>query len=264
MRKILSVRNLPVLRKFALGNVLLAFDFDGTLAPVTPVPARASLHRSTRNLLRGLTVQYPCIVVSGRSRSDLLQRLRGIDFREVIGNHGIEPWDTSRAVAKAIRTWMPVLDAKLGSIPGVIVEDKQFSVSVHYRKVRQKRKAVRAIRRIAKNLPGACLVGGKQVINIVFRGAPDKGLAVEKERKKWRCENVIFIGDDETDESVFALAQRDRFLTIRVGPKRASLARFYIASQREIDTLLRALLAARNTPRTSPQAFKSAGPSPRH
>lgn len=264
MRNILSVRNFPVLRRFALGNVLLAFDFDGTLAPVTPVPGRATLRRRTRNLLQELAHQYPCIVVSGRSRSDVLQRLQGIDFREVIGNHGIEPWDTSRAVAKAVRTWLPVLGAKLGSIPGVIVEDKTFSVSVHYRKALHKRKAVRAILRVTRNLPGACLVGGKQVINIVFRGAPDKGLAVEKERKKWRCEKVIFIGDDETDESVFALAQRDRFLTIRVGLKRTSLARFYIRSQREIDTLLRVLLAARNTPGTSPQAFKSAEPSPRN
>lgn len=255
MRNILSVRNLPVLGRFALGNVLLAFDFDGTLAPVTSVPARASLRRSTRNLLRTLTLQYPCIVVSGRSRSDVMLRLRGIGFREIIGNHGIEPWDTSRAVAKAVRAWMPVLKGKLGSIPGVMVEDKQFSVSVHYRKARQKRKSIRAIHQAAKNLPGACLVGGKQVINIVFSGAPDKGLAVEKERKKWRCEKVIFIGDDETDESVFALAQRNRFLTIRVGPKRASLARFYIRSQREIDALLRALLAARDTARTSAQSL---------
>ncbi|MGH9699369.1 MAG: trehalose-phosphatase [Candidatus Acidiferrales bacterium] len=253
-----------MLRKFALGNVLLAFDFDGTLAPVTSVPARATLPRRTRNLLQGLTLLYPCIVVSGRSRSDVQQRLQGINFREIFGNHGIEPWDTSRAVAKAVRKWMPVLNARLTPIPGVMVENKQFSVSVHYRKARQKYKTIRAIHQAAKNLPGARLLGGKQVINILFQGAPDKGLAVGKAQKKWRCEKVIFIGDDETDESVFALAQRGRFLTIRVGPKRTSLARFYIRKQLEIDTLLRALLAARETPRTSPRGIKSAGPSPRH
>lgn len=248
MRDILSDRYLPVLRKFARGNVLLAFDFDGTLAPVTSVPTHATLHRSTRNLLREVALQFPSIVVSGRSRSDAGRRLRGIGFLEVIGNHGIEPADTSRGTARVVRGWLPVLNENLGSIAGVMVEDKQFSVSVHYRMALHKRKAVRAIRRVAKKLPGACLVGGKQVINIVPRGAPNKGLAVEKERKRWRCEKVIFVGDDETDESVFALAKGASFLTIRVGAKRTSLARFYIRSQRQINVLLRALLAARDTP----------------
>ena len=257
MRNILSVQYLPVLRKFALGNVLLAFDFDGTLAPVTSVPSRAALRRSTRKLLQVLTREFPCIVVSGRSRTDVQGRVREIGFVEVIGNHGIEPWNSSRAVAQVVEAWKPLLTRRLASLPGVILEDKEFSFSVHYREARQKRKTIHAIHQAARGLTGAYLVGGKQVINIVPRGVADKGLAVERERKKRRCEKVIFVGDDETDESVFALAQRSHLLTIRVGAKRSSLAQFYLRSQREIDSLLRALHEARGEVRMNSQALKS-------
>ena len=53
------------------------------------------------------------------------------------------------------------------------------------------------------------------------------------------------MGDDETDEDVFTLDQPGRLLTIRVGPKRSSAARYYIANQPAIDDLLRVLLELR-------------------
>ena len=245
MRYILSAQSGSVLKKFASGNVLLAFDFDGTLAPITSEPDRAAIPAKTRRLLQKLTSQYPCIVVSGRSRADVQRRLRGIRFEQVIGNHGIEPWDSSPAIAETVRTWIPLLRRRLGLFQGVIVEDKQYSISVHYRKARRKEKTIKAIKQIAKTLAGARLLGGKQVINIIPDGSPDKGLAVESERRRQHCDKVIFIGDDETDEAVFALPRRDRFLTIRVGAKRSSLGRYYIRDQNEIDPLISSLIAIR-------------------
>jgi trehalose 6-phosphate phosphatase len=245
MRYILSARSGSVLKKFASGNVLLAFDFDGTLAPITSDPDRAAIPPSTRRLLQTLTTQYPCIVVSGRSRADVRRRLSGIGFEEIIGNHGIEPWDSSPAIAETVRTWIPLLKRRLELLQGVILEDKQYSASVHYRKARRKRKTIKAIKKIAKTLLGARFIGGKQVINIVPKGVPDKGLAVESERRRRHCDKVIFLGDDETDESVFALPRRDRFLTIRVGAKRSSLSRFYLRDQKEVDPLIRSLIALR-------------------
>lgn len=245
MRYILSARSGSLLKKFASGNVLLAFDFDGTLAPITPEPGRAAIPPSTRRLLQKLTTHYPCIVVSGRSRAELQRRLRGIGFREVIGNHGIEPWDSSPAIAETVRAWMPLLKKRLEHLQGVKVEDKKYSVSVHYRKAHRKEKTIKAIKHIAKTLAGARLLGGKQVINIIPDGSPDKGLAVESERRRQHCDKVIFLGDDETDEAVFALPRQDRFLTIRVGAKRSSLSRFYIRDQKEVDPLLSSLIALR-------------------
>ena len=245
MRYILSVRSRSVLKRFATGNVLLAFDFDGTLAPITSEPDRATLRPGTRKLLRSLTSLYSCIIVSGRSRADVRKRLRGIKFDEIIGNHGIEPWSSSRAIARAVETWIPALKLKLGRFHGVVLENKRFSVSIHYRKERHKRGVLKAVTSLARRLPGAKLVGGKQVVNIVLRGAADKGLAVERARQKLGCDKVIYVGDDDTDEDVFALARNRRFLTTRVGAKRSSLARFYVRDQREIDPLLRTLIELR-------------------
>jgi trehalose 6-phosphate phosphatase len=245
MRYILAVRNRPILKKFASGNVLLAFDFDGALAPITSDPDHSAIRPNTRKLLEKLTSQYPCIIVSGRGRADVRRRLSGIGFKEIIGNHGIEPWGSSHAMAQRVAGWVPLLKQRLERFRGVILEDKQFSVSVHYRRERNKREALKAIVEAARILPGARLVGGKQVINVVPRGAPDKGLAVERERRRRHCDKVVYIGDDETDENVFALGRTGRFLTIRVGANKSSLARFYIRNQKETDPLLKLLIDLR-------------------
>jgi trehalose 6-phosphate phosphatase len=245
MRYILSVRSRPVLEKFASGNVLLAFDFDGTLAPITSEPDRAVMRASTRKLLHTLALKYPCIVASGRCRADIRRRLRGIGLLEVVGNHGIEPWDSSPALAQTVKEWIPILKQRLKLLPGVMIENKQFSISVHYRKARRKKIAIKAIKQVARTLPGARLIGGKQVINCVLRDAPDKGHAVETARQKRHCDHVIYVGDDETDETVFARAQRGHVLGIRVGAKRSSRARFYIRNQREIDRLVSTLIGLR-------------------
>jgi trehalose-6-phosphatase len=55
------------LTSFALSNVLLAFDYDGALAPIASTPARARMRHTTRALLGRVAVLYPCVVISGRA-----------------------------------------------------------------------------------------------------------------------------------------------------------------------------------------------------
>jgi trehalose 6-phosphate phosphatase len=260
IKPILSPRNLPILGKFAGKDVLLAFDFDGTLAPLVTEPDRAVLRPRTRKLLGILAARSPCIVVSGRSRADLRRRLSGIALKEVIGNHGIEPWNSSRAIAGVVQSWVPMLQKRLAPFAGVVFENKRFSVSIHYRKERHKAEVREAIAEIAKNMPGARLVSGKQVVNILPQGTPDKGFSVERERKRSRLEKAIYVGDDETDESVFALAKGGRYLTILVGTKKSSLARYYIGRQRDIDRLLQCLVWIRDghlCPASRPSIYSS-------
>jgi trehalose 6-phosphate phosphatase len=245
MKNILCANNRSDLKKFTSANVLMAFDFDGTLASIVSDPDRAAIRPRTRRLLQILTSLYPCIVVSGRSREDVRQKLDGIRFREYIGNHGIEPWNSSRAMLRKVEAWIPILKHKLRCLNGVIVENKGFSVSVHYRRAHSKKRALKTITAVARGLSGAKLFGGKQVVNIVPQGAPDKGQAVERARRQVACEKVIYVGDDQTDEDVFALAQQGRFLTIRVGANEDSLADCYIRNQREIDRLLKTLIELR-------------------
>lgn len=245
MRPIFSTRNFPLLRKFASANVLAAFDFDGTLAPIVPRPEDAALRPGTQRLMNELASLCSCIVVTGRGREDMRRKLHGIPLKEIIGNHGIEPWHASAEMVLAVKHWLPILTQGLGEFPGVLVEDKRFSITVHYRNARDKRTARKAVLDIARTLPGAKRVGGKQVVNILTETAPGKGLAVQRARMKLHCDKVIYVGDEKTDEDVFALARGGQFLTIRVGPSKTSAAQFYIRDQREIDRLLRTLIEMR-------------------
>lgn len=245
MRNILSEENREILEQLAWSNLLVAFDFDGTLAPIVRVPGRALMRGTTRRLLEELARLYPCIVISGRAQSDALKRLRGIGLDQVLGNHGIEPWQATPQLTRKVRAWRPQLEQRLARIKGVQVEDKTFSVAVHYRRSREKGKARAAILQAAAALRGVRIVGGKQVVNILPGGASNKGAALERERERLHCDTAIYVGDDETDEDVFALDQPGRLLTIRVGAKRASLARYCIRGQTQVDELLRALIDMR-------------------
>src|SRR5689334_20803650 len=103
MKSILSRGNRAILQQFAWSNVLLAFDYDGTLSPIVREPSKAVLRPSTRDLLELLTHRYPCILISGRAQADALVRVRGLGFREIIGNHGLEPWQAHEGFCRAVQ-----------------------------------------------------------------------------------------------------------------------------------------------------------------
>ena len=109
---------------------------------------------------------------------------------------------------------------------GVVIEDKRFSVAIHYRQARERNATRRAVLSAARSLEDVRLVGGKLVVNLLVPDAPHKGLALERERSHVACDTVIYVGDDETDEDVFQLEQPGQLLSIRVGQKRASAASY--------------------------------------
>jgi trehalose 6-phosphate phosphatase len=241
MRHILGRLGLDVLRQIASSRVLVGFDFDGTLAPIVRDPERAAMRPTTRRLLAQVARCYPCVVISGRARSDALERLRGVGTVEVIGNHGGEPWQGSRRALRAVREWSPLLSRRLASLQGVTVEDKAYSLAIHYRKSREKTKTRLAIQEATAGLGDVRLIRGKQVVNVLPSDAPHKGMALQKARARQGCDTALYVGDDDTDEDVFALEEPGRLLTVRVGRKLDSLADYFLRSQAEIDALLRLL-----------------------
>jgi trehalose 6-phosphate phosphatase len=245
MRHILSASNRPVLVKFAGPKTLLAFDFDGTLARIVSDRDQAAMRRSTKTLLVKLAARSPCVVISGRALKDVRLRLRGVRMQGIVGNHGIEPWSTLPAIRKTVRSWLPLLQRSLRQFPGAVIEDKEFSITVHYRDTPHKRKVREAVAAAARKLGGVRLLGGKQVVNVMLDGTPHKGIALERELRRLGCDKAIFVGDADSDEDAFALHHPERLLTIRIGRKRRSHARYYLRSQREIDRFLRALLELR-------------------
>lgn len=248
MRNVLGRIGREVLQQFAWSNVLLAFDYDGTLAPIVRDPDKAAMRAVTRRLVAEVAARYPCIVVSGRTLPDAQRWLRGVPLKGVIGNHGIEPWQATLPIEKEVKRWTPLLVRRLSAVKGVRIENKTSSVAVHYRRSREKKRARAAILDAAAALGPIRVIRGKQVVNLLPPGAPHKGIALERARDQLRHDTVIYVGDGETDEDVFALDQPGRLLTVRVGPKRTSQASYYLKTQGAIDDLLAALVRLRGRP----------------
>jgi trehalose 6-phosphate phosphatase len=253
VNNILARAHRELLDAIAWSNALLAFDFDGTLAPIVAHPNEAAMRPETRELLAEVAARYPVIVLSGRAQRDVAQRVQGVGVRQVIGNHGIEPFHGSVRLVDEVKRWVPVLRARLAPLKGVVIEDKGFSVAVHYRQSREKKKARERILEVAGELAELRVVGGKQVVNLLPAGAPHKGIALIRERERLRCDTALYVGDDDTDEDVFALDEPGRLFTIRVGAKRTSAAMYCIPNQHAIDDLLRELADLRTGSRQSSQ-----------
>src|SRR5664280_2287236 len=242
MLYLLSRDSRAILKRLAQERTLCAFDFDGTLSPIVDHPGQAGMRDQTQILLGQVAAIYPCVIVSGRSRADLLGRLSGVKVARLIGNHGAENEATTR-MPRRVKQWKVSLELELGALPGLWVEDKGLSLAVHYRQCLQKTEVRRRILTAARNLEHVHVVGGKQVVNLVVDRAPDKGEALAAERNRLGCNWVLYVGDDETDEDAFAL--RGNVVPVRIGRKQRSHARYYLRTQAEIDKLLELLLTAR-------------------
>ena len=245
-RDILDPNHLSELRTFARGGVLLAFDYDGTLSPIAPTPESARLPPSTRRLLTRVAKQYSVVVISGRALADISERVTGIGVRQVFGNHGFE-WSgaTSRPRVQ-VRQWVEQLHQELDGVPGVVIEDKTHSLSVHYRLAPDHGLALRVILPVVRALPGVRVICGAAAVNLLPDHGANKGVALRRALEASGCEMAIYVGDDETDEDAFAALRPGRLLAIRVGAAEQSHARYHLESQDAIDLLLRALIQARD------------------
>jgi trehalose 6-phosphate phosphatase len=242
MRYLFSKQSSSILDRLARERTLCAFDFDGTLSSIVEHPDRAEMQASTRKLLEQLAELYPCIVISGRGRADVLKKLRGVRVAGVFGNHGAEAAG-GRALDRRVKNWKTALEAALGPLAGVWVEDKGSSLSVHYRQSSRPAETRRKIVAAMAKLEQIRAFGGKAVVNVVADDAPTKGDAVAAERDRLRCNWVLFVGDDETDEDAFALG--GNVVSVRIGRKRHSHARYYLHTQAEIDLLLMRMIRLR-------------------
>jgi trehalose 6-phosphate phosphatase len=252
MKQMLAAANVELLAQFAWSRVLLAFDFDGTLAPIVANRDEARMRERTRALLKQVCGLYPTAVISGRSRDDVKRRMKGVPLRHIIGNHGLEPGEHMATFERQVASVRPQLEAALKDCSGVDIEDKRFSVAVHYRRSRRKRDARRAIHHAVEKLALPMrVIPGKLVVNVIPERAPHKGDALGRLRSHEGTDTAIYIGDDVTDEDVFQLDQPGRLLSIRVGKSAASAAGYHLRDQREVDALLERLVTLRTKARAS-------------
>ncbi|MBI4382487.1 MAG: trehalose-phosphatase [Nitrospinae bacterium] len=232
-------------------ETLFAFDFDGTLSKISARPERTQLARKTSGLLKSLGELAPVAIISGRNSSDLKPRLN-FKPRYLIGNHGIDELEWEKFLGKSTRqicrSWKNQIREFLADnkMPGVELEDNRFTLAIHYRHSRDKRKVKAAVLGKASLLSPPPRIGlGKSVINIIPAALPHKGDAFRKLIWLSRAPSAFYIGDDDTDEDIFALSL-PRVLTARVGHKKNSSAGFYIRRQSEINKFLQRILEVLN------------------
>jgi len=250
MKDLLHPRHRPAIARLAgVGapeRLLVAFDYDGVLAPlVARDPRGAGMRPRTRALLADLVGRYPVAVVSGRAWRDTY-RFVGDIVPNVVGNHGFElghPVPVPRAVVRRVRTWRRQLEGALAGVPGLHFEDKRSTLSIHFGLARSWHRAEKAVYEAANRLEGTRLVRGKKVLNVLPGSFPDKGDAVRALVARLDCTTALYLGDDVTDEDVFELGPPLVF-GVHVGPG-ASLAPWRLASQERVDDLMEALLEAR-------------------
>ena len=247
MSPLFSKTSLMVLESLSFTNTLYAFDFDGTLAKIVKTPSAARMTQVTEALLRQLGELAPIAIISGRSISDLKSRLL-FRPRYLIGNHGLENLgNNEQSLLKAkemSESWLKILKAP-GFDAGIEVEDKVYSLAIHYRRCKRKFVARAQIKERLELLdPAARVILGKYVVNIVPPGSPHKGIAILDLLRHSGMKHMFYIGDDVTDEDVFSLPYNTgQILAVRVGRKKNSSARYYIERQSEINRLLKLLIS---------------------
>jgi trehalose 6-phosphate phosphatase len=243
MRDLLSSESAGVLAQLAWSRVLLAFDYDGTLAPIVADRSRARMRATTAELLAKLCRLYPCSVISGRSRADVARRVGVAQVKYVVGNHGIEPGAGTADLELDVLSVRTILERAVTRWQGVELEDKRYSLALHYRKSRQSRATREAILDAVANLPAPMrVVSGKKVINLIPARAPNKGQALLRLRATEGADTALYVGDDICDEDVFALDQPGRLLSVRIGESPSSAAAYFLREQKDIDRLLAKLV----------------------
>jgi trehalose 6-phosphate phosphatase len=247
MKNLLSPEGQDALRSVSRTRALFAFDFDGTLAPIVWRPGDAKIAIGVRRRLARLAKRVPVVVISGRGVDDLRTRLP-VEVQLCIGNHGNEGFPgagdatSMRAVCSG---WIARLREQLAdpsADSGITVEDKGVTVSLHYRLARDRAAAAAWLSdRVSELTPPPRVIGGKLVFNLLPPGARTKFEALSELARDEGVERVLFVGDDETDELVFAQAPAE-WLTVKVDLDSSSKARFFLQQQSEVTILLDQLL----------------------
>jgi trehalose 6-phosphate phosphatase len=233
-----------IVDEIARQRTLLAFDFDGTLAPIVDDRSGAAMRPETRALLRATALLYPCAVISGRTRSDVAARVADVPLVAIVGCHGAEPGfgPIDAGLERRVASWRAALARALpdGEIE---IENKRMGIALHYRRARSPEEAGRRALAAAAALEGAVVFGGHAVVNVIPRDAPTKGDAIRELCARLGARVAVYVGDDRTDEEAFRAEVVA--ISICVGGAADSCAEWSVADQRHVDDLLRALVAAR-------------------
>jgi trehalose 6-phosphate phosphatase len=238
----------------------LFLDLDGTLAPIADRPDLVEVPETTRALLEKLSPLCPVAVVSGRGLDDLRDKV-GARSVFYVADHGFQVLGPvrRRLELEVGREYRPTLEQAaaalrraLAPVEGALIEEKGLSLSVHYRLVSEERHAavLRAVADVAERFPVLRVTEGKLVYEFRPPGDWDKGKAL-----LWVMEQLglgkpgdgeafpIALGDDLTDEDMFAAVEGWGAAVLVGDPGRPSRASYTVADYVQAARFLEGVLA---------------------
>jgi alpha,alpha-trehalose-phosphate synthase [UDP-forming]/trehalose-phosphatase len=263
-------------RSDSLGIIL---DLDGTLVPFAATPAEAILDEDVAVVIRALAglPRTHVAIVSGRQREsleDVVARLPGVAF---VAEHGAwrrdgGAWQALMPPAAELVDLTTAMRALAATAPGSRIEVKRCSVCVHWRGVEPSARDafVGAVESTAdewlESHPEFERLPGNHVLE-VRHGAVHKGTAVAWLRARAPAARFIAVGDDVTDEDLFAsLGPGDAGIAVGA-TDRLTAASARLGGQGDVAALLAWLLdARRGAPTPAPEMLVpiAAEPAPRH
>ena len=200
----------PLLRLARRGSLLIATDFDGTIAPVVRDPKRARPLPEASRALAQLAAKTPVAVISARDLANLAQQCP-IPGVLLLGSYGLEPWmrltsderlpdrpPPSERLVRLARDLQDLTDW----LPGVQVETKAMGVAVHYRNSPEPRRAAQLVRRMVDQVAsheGLDVVRGKLVVELRPPRSGNKGTALAAILDRLEPRGCVFAGDDLGD-----------------------------------------------------------------
>lgn len=232
-------------------RLLVACDYDGTLAPITTNPDEAHPRLESVGALRSLASLHETTtaVISGRALRDLAILSRLPAEVHLVGSHGSE-FDIGfvhalDAEARNLhRRVEGELERIIEGVEGASLEVKPASVAVHVRRADREsaQRVLAAVHEGPATWEGVSTTDGKEVVELsVVR--TDKGNALDTLRHQVGATAAVFIGDDVTDEKAFArLTGPDLGVKVGDGDTRAQ---YRIRDTEEVATILAFLLEER-------------------
>jgi len=223
-------------------GILVGLDFDGTLASLVEHPDDAVPDPVAMAHVRRLaeTDGVRVAIVSGRSLADLIERLGGeIPGVILVGEHGNDVGDLAPddELVEAAARFIDLLKGERD----LVTERKGRSVTFHTRALdpADAAEAVARVRDWAAEHPEVTLLEGKEVLELTV-ATGTKGDAINNLVDEG--EAIVYVGDDQTDETVFAILGPDD-VGIKVGSG-STAARFRVKNVAEVVELLEALVLA--------------------
>jgi trehalose 6-phosphate phosphatase len=221
-----------------LDECAILLDIDGTLLDLAPTPrevwAPPELVKTLNRLLE--KTSGALALVSGRSLNDI-DLIFAPEQYPAIGGHGAEM--RLSADREAVASHAPPMDKelkrRLAAIaklsPGILLEDKGYSLALHYRLAPHAEKAIyEAVSLIRADLPNAPIevLPGKCVCEIKHSGfTKATGVRELMTHEPFKGRRPIFIGDDVTDEAVFAIIPEFGGLAFSVGRHATGVADYF-------------------------------------